>query len=261
MRLNRWKWLLREGDGGREEGGGDEAPGGPLSDWVDWVLDRFLADRDGEWPDDPTREELSSAFENATKGFLQAPEPGAVGSGEPTLWLGQEELPWPRISSIPDDEAFQRQLRETAEVEVVADTVGELTDTGHRALEVAGRALARPPGHPVTAFWARMGRCYIAGLLPECLLLCRTALEGAASRAATREGLLQDDDGERPPTTAERLDALHAVGALSEEGRGAAKAVWAQGERALEGDAGGKDEVLEAIVRTSEILTELDPDS
>lgn len=254
MRMNRWKWLLREDDGG-----GNQAPSGPLADWIDWMLDRYLADRDQEWSDDPTLEELATLLGNVTQSFTSASADGAYDSARSITWQGQSELPWPRLSRLPDGETFQRQLRESTEVELVAGLVDELPEASARALELTERVLRRRPGQPVTTFLGRVGRCYIAGLLPECLLLCRTAMESAAARAVQTAGPEPEAGGPAPASTLERLDALRDAGILSEESLHLARAVWSRGEDALHGESGDNKEVLEAIFRTSEVLVELHP--
>lgn len=252
MRLNRWKWLLEENGGG-----GTEGPGGPLADWIDWMLDRFLAERDEEWPDDPTLEELATLLGNVTRSLADAPSDGAYDSARPMCWQGQEELPWPRISRLPNGDVFQRQLRETTEVELVGGMAEGLSEAADRAQRLAQRILQRRPGQPVTTFLARVGRCYISGLLPECVLLCRTALESATIQTAGGEGL--PSDRAAGASTPERLRALRQAGALSEEGLHTAQAVWGHTERVLHGESHEGDEVLESIIRTSEVLTELHP--
>ena len=240
-----------------DEAGRTEDPAGPLTDHLDAAIDEFIAARDEDWSDDPAREELVRVHEEIAEAFLSASFVGVPDSPRPTLWRGQEELPWPRVARVPADESFQRQIRESVEVQVASGLVPLVSDATKRALELAHHVLTRPRHRAVTTFLARMGRCYVLGLAPECVLLCRTALEQAVARAVEARGVRTSSPEGRAPSTPERLAALRREGGLSAETLRRAEAVWDRSELALRGDPDAAEDVLETIAETSDALDEL----
>jgi hypothetical protein len=89
----------------------------------------------------------------------------------------QVNSPWARVVQIAEQSGFAQQLSESIEVLLAEDTIARLPESTRRSIQLAELIISDPPGEAVRCFLARLGRCYMAGFLPECVILCRATLE------------------------------------------------------------------------------------
>jgi hypothetical protein len=162
--------------------------------------------------------------------------------------------------SIP--EALEKiGLREDVQFALQARLARKLADSqgmSERFFELAKLiASAQPPEH-VTRFLRRVSRCYILGLSPECLVMCRASLENAvnAKYAMHRTSYPADSSGRqtmklRLESAAQRnwLDAGLATRAF--------QVVWGRGNKAAHADPDAVGNALEAITATMEAIGQL----
>lgn len=102
-----------------------------------------------------------------------------------------------------------------------------------RCLELTADVLKDRPPQQVLEFVRRLSRCYIAGFLPECVILCRAILETAVRERFARA---RRRPPSAPPGKSEmkaRLSAARANGWLSASTFDAAWIVWTRGNKAI----------------------------
>jgi hypothetical protein len=80
-----------------------------------------------------------------------------------------------------------RRLHAHVELEIARSFTLATDEMAKRCLELARIALPHPPGDAVNRFLQRLGRCYIVGFFPECVIICRAVLEKALLEKFERE--------------------------------------------------------------------------
>src|SRR5690606_20473403 len=102
-----------------------------------------------------------------------------------------------------------------------------------------------------------LSRCYIAGFLPECVMLCRAVVENAfVQKFADKElPLPATESGETPMRV--RIEAARRFKFLSPARANDAWIVWKRGSKAAHEDPGATTDVLDTIRMTMGVLSEL----
>jgi hypothetical protein len=110
----------------------------------------------------------------------------------------------------------------------------------------------------VRRYLARLGRCYIAGFLPESVILCRAVLENAVNEAFDRRG---GSGGAVPHKMSLKVKHCERMGWLTSHGRSEAMNVWVRGNTAVHNDPEATRDVLGTIVLTMGVLGQLYEDA
>lgn len=115
----------------------------------------------------------------------------------------------------------------------------------NRCLELARLVIAAQPHESVMRFLRRLSRCYIAGFLPECAMLCRAVVENALTEKFDRKGLPLPATPEGRSSMRSRLDAAVRFRLLSAEAADNLWIVWKRGSKAAHEDPEATQNVLD----------------
>ena len=111
---------------------------------------------------------------------------------------------------------------------------------------ISGRSL--PPS--VEAFARRIGRCYVAGLDAETIVMCRAVVENCIKQKLATEGIKMDSD----TRFRQRVETARSLGFLSIEAAGDARTVWTRGSKAVHDDPTVVKDVLGTIALTMNVV-------
>jgi hypothetical protein len=136
---------------------------------------------------------------------------------------------------------------ELAAAEQFIDT---LPRTISRAEEIIWAALDAHPSPKVSAYMRRLGRCYLAGLDAEVVILCRAVLD-----TALRDVLGDKDTG--PSSFYDRIELLRKRGALSEGAIAASHQIRIRGNKAVHEEPAEGAIALETLRMTMLVVAEL----
>jgi hypothetical protein len=120
-----------------------------------------------------------------------------------------------------------------------------------RARQVIDHVTGHEPNEQIVRFLRRLARCYVAGFLPECVILCRAVLETSLNDTFDRFG------EKRPYNLKQKIETAGELGWISEETERKAHAVRERGNTAVHKDPEATTEVLETVDFTMWALEEL----
>lgn len=158
---------------------------------------------------------------------------------------------WSAARWVAGTEVFATEVRERIQISVAEEYCTDTDKMAERCLALAEAVLASQPNEAVTRYLRRLSRCYIVGLLPECVMLCRAVLENAVAEVFDRhqEPFPVDDRGR--PTMEARLERARKLGWLSDRTKRFAQDVWARGNKAVQSDPQATQDVLATIFEAS----------
>jgi hypothetical protein len=142
------------------------------------------------------------------------------------------------VASMPLIRDLVKEEIQIALARKFAPHTGEMAD---RCLDLTLEVLGKKPGEPVLKYLRRLSRCYIAGLLPECVMICRAVLENAVNEVFSRKNTTV------PATMGAKLRTARQLQWLTESGRQKAEQVWHRGNMAVHYDPGGVRNVPETV--------------
>lgn len=175
---------------------------------------------------------------------------------KPLIFEGKP-FDWEAVEQIASMGLFAPQIREKIEIEIAHELTGEMYEMAGRCFDLAKLVLHTRPNATVMRFLQRLARCYVAGFLPECVMLCRAVMENAVTEAFSRKSLPlpQDEDGRS--TMRQKLDAAVKFKLLTTGRRKDAELVWTRGNKAVHHDPLATKDVYGTIEITFGILQEL----
>jgi len=91
-------------------------------------------------------------------------------------------------SAILEADRPRGRLDVQMELEVARRFVPRTVEMADRCLALARLALTVSPGEKAIQFLSRVGRCYVIGLFPESVVMCRASLENAVKEKYQRAG-------------------------------------------------------------------------
>lgn len=216
------------------------------------AIDSYQSARDEYWSPDPVERELVKLYEEVAQALLSASS-NLVSDAE---WRG-EAFSWAKLVETTDQHGYGPVFDQCIEIAIAHDTVGRLEGSAERCLALAEHILANPPGERVARFLARLGRCYIAGFMTECVMLCRAVLENAVADSFERRGIPVPATESGASSMRTRLKAASLLGWLSDDGHAAAEVVWLRGNKAIHDDPEATTDVRGTIDYTGKVLREL----
>ena len=128
------------------------------------------------------------------------------------------------------------------------DGMREAKGRAKRCVELFRLAMDVQPSEMVLQFLQRVGKCYIWGFGPECLIMCRAALE-----AALRDRLTKTAE----ETLAKNIERAYAMQVIDTEGRKAADTVRLRANKAVHYDVNATKDIIGAIRMTMKVLAQL----
>jgi hypothetical protein len=158
-------------------------------------------------------------------------------------------------SLVPED--LKKSVLEELEIGSAYAATDDLEGQADRCLDLCELALRSQPNEAVSRYLRRLGRCYVAGFFPECVILCRAAIENGIKHAFDRKHvpLPANDSGASAMRT--RLNAAAMFGWMSSRAKQYAETVWYRGSKAVHEDPSATADALETIAMTMAVLNEL----
>jgi hypothetical protein len=215
-----------------------------LENLLQGAIDTYEHERKETWHQDDRGKEYLALFDGIAKWMLRSsqdlvarPVASGLNWGSAIRLLGVPELRTP--------------IKERVQIDVAWQFATGTDEMAERCLELAQLVLASPPADPVLRYLTRLSRCYIAGFLPECVMLCRAVFENGIKDAFSRAG------GPSPESMRKRIDQARERGWLTDEGRLEADAIWARGNKAVHQDPFLVQEVSETIAMMLRVLGQL----
>jgi len=135
-------------------------------------------------------------------------------------------------------------------IKLAWDSVGSIRDGALRILKLWELLLDIQPGKGTLSFLQRVGRCFIWGFDPECIILCRGVLDTAFRHA------LSDED--RDFGLAKNIVAAFNSNLLDKPTRALAFAVKTRGDKAVHNDPHATKDVAGTIRDTLIVLRRLE---
>lgn len=191
---------------------------------------------------------------------VRAAVQAVLGGGTELLHLGLDDTSeWIRKGIL---EEHRRRGRFDVQLEVeIAQRFAVRTDhMAHRCIQLARLALTGSPGEPVRRFLSRVGRCYVVGLLPESVVMCRAVLEQAVLEKFQRNRKPLPAANGKSEMRA-RLRRAEDLGWISRREREDAWQVWLRGSKAVHEDPHLTTDVLGTITTTMSLLSTLYADT
>ncbi len=216
------------------------------------TIDEYASGREAAWEESEPGAAKALAFVDAlAKQVLDASDdllaPGDAAGG----------VDWEATLLLMNDEQLGAPILEKIEI-VLAERFAADTDRmASRCKDIARELVRAHPNDAVMKFMRRLSRCYVAGFLPECVMLSRAVLENAVNDVLEnrRIDVPPDKDGKRTMTAKRR--ALCKAGVLSDTRSRDAGTVWHRGNKAVHADPHVTGEVWETVRLTLSVLSEL----
>jgi hypothetical protein len=166
-------------------------------------------------------------------------------------------FPWKSVRRFADHAELREQVIEKLRIEVAYDYVNRINDSAERCLDLTRSVLAARPAENIAKFIQRLGRCYVSGFLPECVIICRGVLENAVRERFDRAGVPLPATAEGVSPMRQRLEWAVTVRWLSAEAARDAWTVWQRGNTAVHDDPEATKDVLGTIQMSMRVLQEL----
>lgn len=221
-------------------------PDRKLSTLLETIISEYETDRDRYWSDDEQTTQLIRFVDNVAAVLVESSD--ALLIKEMGVLTGENLSGARQII-----EALELSAEVRAKVEILlAWRFATVTDEmASRCLELAELLIREHPGERVLRFLRRLGRCYVVGLFPESIIMCRGVLESVVDEAIQIAGIASDGK------MRSRLDTLVSTGNLTVTARNNAWIVWQRGNTAIHNDPEAVGQPLETITMTIGVLREL----
>jgi hypothetical protein len=159
----------------------------------------------------------------------------------------------------PEDENSPlRLVWERLFIDLAQKAINRTDEGTKRMFQLYGLVLQTHPSPATQKFLSRLGRCYIWGFDPECVMLCRSVIDTAFGEAVS------DDLCEKHPRDGRvRLDLAHKIWIACEEGmidkstQRIADCVRLRGNTAIHGQPDATKDVFGTIRDTVAVLERL----
>jgi len=235
-----------------------------IDDSVKWRLEHvflsYCEEREKYWSLDSPEKEYLDLFGRLAEAFLSASSTLTSQSdqSESRKWHAPDERPWAQIlERLGEQDEVALLFDQAIEIGVIDDALERLDGATERCLDLARHILGNRPSRPVERYLKRLSRCYIAGFIPECIIICRAILENAVKDAFERKSIPLPATDEGASSMKTRLDAARLLGLLSVEGHQAAVTVWVRGNKAVHHDPEATQDVAGTLELTNRVLFEL----
>jgi hypothetical protein len=233
-----------------------EGPEDSLSRSLWLMLDDYRSARGGYASEAGDEGHLMMLYDLIAEALLKASADLVFRDEEGEEWKPAAS-PWDAVVKIAEKQGFKAHLAQSVEICIADDAIARLEASAQRCLELANLILSREPSEPVRRYLARLGRCYIAGFLPECVILCRAVLENAVVDVFARHNIPLPATDEGKSSMKSRLNSAQVLGWLSESGRRNAETIWQRGNVAVHHDPEATSDVLGTLSLTFGVLEEL----
>lgn len=221
---------------------------------LDLIVGNFEADRERYWGDDEQGRKYLALVDQVAKALLRGSwelvQPGDTS-------LGEVPFTWEQVQWLVKVEQISARVRERVEIDVAWEYCVDTPAMANRCIELARVVIAGRPNEAVLRYLRRVSRCYIAGFGPECVLLCRGAIENAVKDTFSRKKIPLPATREGQSTMKSRLAAAVRLGMMSQQAADNAQVVWTRGNKAAHDDPEATRDVLGTITLSMHVLAEL----
>jgi hypothetical protein len=177
---------------------------------------------------------------------MTIPEPGS-----------DDLLTWEAARLVADHEYFADNVLEGLQIAVAYEYSTETAEKAKRCATLARLVIRGSPRDAVLRFLGRVSRCYILGLNPECLVMCRATLENAVKERFDKARIpLPATPAGKSAMAARIEDARHRAW-LSDIAAADAWALWKRGSKIAHDDPALVADPLPSIEAAMRILAEL----
>ncbi len=169
-----------------------------------------------------------------------------------------DNISWREMRSVIDSRGLGEDLDAALQAHLAFSLVPSFDDVAKRCWHLADLVSPGERNDAVAKFLARVARCYLLGLVPECLVMCRGALENAIYTRYNAEHRILPRAGNGSTSIwsylqdAERQGWLRTVSAQRLQGE-----VWKRGSTAAHKDPTAVGNALGAIHLTMAALRDL----
>ncbi|HUT45104.1 MAG TPA: hypothetical protein VMX36_02415 [Sedimentisphaerales bacterium] len=147
-------------------------------------------------------------------------------------------------------------------IKLAWDGVGSIRDGALRILKLWGLLLDIQPGEGTLSFLQRVGRCFIWGFDPECIILCRGVLDAAFRDAVSDDVCMTIYPNRKPEDRdfglANRIVAAYKSNLIDKPTKIMAFAIKTRGDKAVHYDPLATKDVAATIRDTLIVLRRLD---
>ena len=221
---------------------------------LDLFVQNFEYNRERYWSDDEQGQAYIASVDRIARMLLR-------GTAElvqpPQDFADPEAFTWDQAQWLADIDPISARVLERVEIDVAWEYSVDTRGMAKRCLELARLVIAARPNESVMRFLRRLSRCYIAGFLPECVMLCRAVVENALVEKFDRKGLPLPSTPEGRSSMRSRLDAAVRFRLLSARAADDLWIVWKRGSKAAHEDPGATQDVLDTIRISMAVLKEL----
>lgn len=174
------------------------------------------------------------------------------------LAVKKETPAWGEIRRMLGELDFEEDIDDALQARLAWHICPSFSDAAKRCWELSELLRRADPPETVQRFLERVTRCYLLDFIPECLVMCRGALENAINARYALEGIEFPRDPQRRQTMRVRLVEAEARKWLPASAAHALHAeVWMRGSKAAHGDPAAVGNALGAIKLTMTALETL----
>jgi len=161
---------------------------------------------------------------------------------------------WTGLGAMLTKLGIHSEVLDAVQVEVARKYATETRRMAERCLELAQMAITAEPRDQVAKFLGRVSRCYVLGLVPECIILCRAVLETAVTETFDRRDIPFPRDDKGKTTMAAKVDAAVTFKWLDSAARKDAMEVWVRGSKNIHDDPEVATDAADTITKTMRVL-------
>jgi hypothetical protein len=211
---------------------------------LDLFVQNFEDERESYWSDDEQGKDYLRLVDRIAKTLLR----GSTDLVQPPQDFGDAEtFSWDQAQWLADLDPVSGRVLERIEIDVAWEYSVDTRGMALRCLELARLVIAAQPNESVMRFLRRLSRCYIAGFLPECVMLCRAVAENALIEKFDRKSLPLPATPQGQSSMRSRLDAAVRFNLLSQRAADDLWVVWKRGSKAAHEDPEATQDVLGTI--------------
>jgi hypothetical protein len=220
---------------------------------LELVIQNYETDRKAYWSENQQDANVLDIVEALAKSLRAASDELQA---SPAV-IADLDFDWEQVRLLSRLPEFQAHLLDQLEIDVAYEFASGTREVARRCYELTREVLSTRPGDRVLRFLRRLSRCYIAGLLPECVIISRALLENAVIERFERGGIPIPATAEGRSPMRTRIEAARKFGWLSDGGASDAMVVWERGNTAVHYDPEAVHDVLGTVRLTMRVLHEL----
>lgn len=222
---------------------------------------RFRIDHELDVPfapaadDAPGQDPNQWHFENSLAAELLTVADDLVASPKLRAWREKLSGSFP-IGDLARVLADFKLVKPQIRLDLARRDIADLEGKAGRLIDVLSLLLDDPPADRVRAYLQRVSRCYIAGLGPETVVMCRAVLDAAFEDRVPDDLIVrhQPQLSGKAPSLADRITVASKARILSRESATAAREVKAAGNEAIHAVPFTTLRPLEAMRKTAQVL-------